>query len=476
MNPTTNRNPLERVVLDSIIQHRMIEPGDKILVGVSGGVDSVALLRVLYSLAPEMNFQLVVAHVDHNLRPGSVKDKEFVENLASRLKLGFYHLDADVEKHSAEHHLSHEESGRIIRYSFFRELLKNLKANRVATAHHVDDQIETVFLRLLRGSVTTGLRGIPAVRGQIIRPFIKVERSQIVEYCREKGLNFINDETNFGIAADRNFIRNRVISEIEARFPHYRKTVLRTLELLGRDEEFLEKTAGHLYRIASERHEQKIVFDVKQISDAHDAILARVLRTAFYDLTGPDLRLTQINLNQSISLVRSPNPSSSLDLPGFLNIRRDYDKLILCKKSVDHFEPYSYLVNGPGILQLPSSCGILAFTILNHLPKLDKIMSDSDTAYFDSLQFPIEVRSFRPGDRIEAWGVAGSTKIKKIFIDKKISLSLRRRIPLIVKDDKVLWIAGVRRSSSYGLGPQSNRILEIKWLENSNWKKANEFF
>ena len=475
MNTTTHRNYLELVVLDSIIQHRMIEPGDKIVVGVSGGADSVALLSVLYSLVPEMNFQLIVAHVNHNLRPGSVNDKEFVENLASRLNLDFHHLDANVEKYSAEHHLSHEESGRIIRYAFFRELLKNLNASRVATAHHVDDQIETVFLRLLRGSVTTGLRGIPAVRGQIIRPFIKLERSQIVEYCREKGLNFITDETNFETAADRNFIRNRVVSEIEARFPHYRKTVLRTIELLGRDEEFLEKTARHLYRIASYRQENKIVFDVKQISDAHDAIVARVLRSAFYDLTGPDLKLTQINLNQSISLARSAKPSSSIDLPGFLNIRRDYDKLIISKKSVEKFEPYSYIINCPGILELPSSCGTLAFKTLDHLPKIDEIISDPDTAYFDSLQFPLEVRSFRQGDRLEAWGSTGSTKIKKIFIDKKISLSLRPRIPLIVKDGKILWIAGVRRSSSYGLRPQSNRILEIKWIRNSNMEKAHEF-
>ncbi len=474
MKPTIERNSLERIVLNSISEHHMIEPGDKIVVAVSGGVDSVALLCVLNSLFPEMNLELIVAHVNHNLRPGSVKDKDFVENLASRLHLDFYHLDANVRAYSAEHHLSLEESGRIIRYSFFRELLTDLKANRVATAHHVDDQIETVLLRLIRGSVTTGLRGIPAVRGAIIRPFIKVERSQIVEYCRQKGLNYINDETNFEIVADRNFIRNRVLKEIETRFPQYRKSVLRTTELLSRDEEFLEKKAGHLYDLAVKRRDQEIVVDVKHISGADDAIGARVLRSAFYDLTGPDLRLTQINLDQSLSLARSPKPSSSIDLPGFLNIRRDYDKLVISKKSEEQVESYSYTINGPGILELPSAWGTLTFTLLKHLPDEEKIRIDTGKAYFDldSLEYPLIVRSFMPGDRLEAWGVKGSTKVKKIFIDKKISLSLRRRIPLIIKDDKILWIAGVRRSRLHGLTSLSKRILEITWIKNSNPEKT----
>ena len=461
-----NTHSFESHVFTTMNWFQMTKPGEKIVVGVSGGPDSVALFHVLNSLAPQMGFNFVVAHVNHNLRPQSLNDKNFVANLAAKHDKDFFCLDADVVAFAKEQHLSREEAGRRVRYSFFEELLTRLNAHKIATAHHVDDQIETFFLRLFQGTTSTGLKGIPAQRGAIIRPLIHAHRSQILQYLEDNNIECVTDETNFIPDTDRNFVRNVIMKSVSERFPNYRKTVLRTIELLIRDEDFMEQTARQFYFSSIFKMNDEIHIDLNKIAGLHESISSRVVRKALYDFIGPNVRLGQIHIEKVLELARSGHPSSSIDLPSQTCVRRNYDKLILAKSRQNLIRPYSYAISEPGVLRIAETGQALKFYLKNVSDDVRHVINDPDVACFDfdSVSFPLEVRSFIPGDRLEPWGMSGSTKIKKIFINKKIPVEARHRFPIVVKDDKILWVAGLRRSQFFGISPASRIILEIRLI------------
>lgn len=461
-----NTHSFESHVFTTINRFQMTKPGEKIVVGVSGGPDSVALFHVLNSLVPQMEFNLVVAHVNHNLRPQSLNDENFVAKLASEHGKEFFCHDADIVALAKEKHLSQEEAGRRVRYSFFEELLTRLNAHKIATAHHVDDQIETFFLRLFHGTTSTGLKGIPAQRGSIIRPLINAYRSQILQYLEDNDIEYVTDETNFIPDTDRNFVRNVIMKRVSERFPNYRKTVLRTIELLVRDERFMEQTADHFYSSSILKMNDEVLMDVIKIAGLHDSISSRVVRKALYDFMGPNVRLGQIHIEKVLELARCHHPSSSIDLPSQTCIRRNYDRLILGKSRQNLAKPYSYVVSAPGILRIAETGQFLNFHLKNLSDDMRDVINDPEVACFDLdlVSFPLEVRSFVAGDRLEPWGMQGSTKVKKIFIDKKIPVEVRHRSPLIVKDEKILWVAGLRRSRFFGISPISGNILEIRLI------------
>ncbi|MGD9818185.1 MAG: tRNA lysidine(34) synthetase TilS [Desulfomonilaceae bacterium] len=445
----------------------MVKPGDKIIVGVSGGPDSTALLSILSSLAPQYSLELVVAHVNHNLRRTASHDRDFVAKMASIHGLDFFDLDANVMAYASKYHISAEEAGRRIRYNFFERLLHTLTANKIATAHHIDDQIETFLLRLLRGSSLTGLRGIPPVRGSIIRPLIKLERRQIIDYLEDKGIIFLTDETNLQSNTDRNFIRNVTLKRFENRFPNYRTPLLRTIELLTRDENFFELSTEDIYQTTISSSHEKLVIDIKLIRRFHDSLISRVVRKALYTLTGPDVRWGEIHVSKIISLIKSHNPSSYLSFPVGLRISRDYDRLILTTQKSRPGIFYRYTLHSPKDFQVSETGACLKFHLVGSTETGEHLKNNPNIAYFDydSLSFPLEVRSYLPGDRLEPWGMRGSTKVKKIFIDKKIPLMDRYRIPIVLKNDTLLWIAGIRRSRHFGVRTDSSNVLAIEFIK-----------
>lgn len=466
MSRRFDQSSVIELVKRTLEEFSMVKPGDKIIVGVSGGPDSTALLSILCSLAPQYTLELVVAHVNHNLRKTASHDRDFVSRMASILGLEFFNLDANVMAYASKYHISAEEAGRRVRYNFFERLLHTLPANKIATAHHIDDEIETFLLRLLRGSSLTGLRGIPPVRGSIIRPLIKLERRQIIDYLEDKGLVFLTDETNLQSNTDRNFIRNVTLKRFENRFPNYRTPLLRTIELLTRDENFFELSTEDIYQTAISSSDEKLVIDIKLISRFHDSLISRVVRKALYNLTGPDVRWGEIHISKIISLIKSHNPSSSLTFPVGLRIRRDYDRLILTTQKPRPGILCKYTVLGPEDLKVSETGALLRFHLVGPMKTGEHLKHNPNIAYFDydSLSFPLEVRSYLRGDRLEPWGMKGSAKVKKIFIDKKVPLTDRCRTPIVLKNDTLLWIAGIRRSRHFGVKPDSSNVLAIEFI------------
>ncbi|MBI4965715.1 MAG: tRNA lysidine(34) synthetase TilS [Desulfomonile tiedjei] len=448
----------------TIRQYRMIEPGGGVVVGVSGGPDSIALINILNALKSETGFRIVAAHMDHGLREDSWKDAEFVREMCDKMDIPIEVVAQDVRAMAANEGVSIEEAGRRCRYKFFEDVRISSGANVIATAHHMDDELETFFLRIFRGSSLRGMKGIAPVRGQIVRPLIRAERAEIISFLEARHLPYRVDPTNLETETDRNFIRNRLFPAIRERFSNFRDPLRRTLAMLAQEDEFLDAQAKKLCSEAVSGSEDSLVLDVEKLRSAPNALTARSVLLALYDSSGRDERWSRSHIQALIKALYSVNPSARLDLPGGLVAKREYQTLrILREKPGTIPTALDMIVTGPGEVEFAETGFTLRFRLLEGDGRFPKAPGGEATAFFDAdkAAFPLTLRPFRPGDRIKPWGLDGSRKLKKLFIDMKVPAGLRRVIPLLVKEGEILWVPGIRRGQAAAVTPETRRILEV---------------
>jgi tRNA(Ile)-lysidine synthase len=450
-------------VRTTIGAHELLAPGDGVVVGVSGGPDSVALLHALNMLNPEMNLKLIVAHVDHALRSRSVIEAAFVSRLACELGLECRSKRVDVGELSRALGLSMEETGRRVRYEFFEEVRHELGARRIATAHHSDDAVETFFLRLIRGSSLIGLRGVAAKRNNIIRPLISCDRARILEFLESNGFAFHIDESNLSSETDRNFMRNRVLPVIAERFPNYRESLRRTMELLNKENDFLERLAESSYLEVVGRADNEISLDLTKLLVQSDQIAARVIVKAIYAASDDRTRLEEKHITALLALLKSGSTTFGMDLPAGLVAVRRYDRLLIGRaKARSHSESFQINIEGPGPVAAPNSGRKLTISVLEKAA-VDLAEASSNTVYFDAdlVGFHLTLRNRLPGDRFRPWGGAGSRKVKDILIDLKIPREERGKVDLLLSRGEIIWIVGVRRSEAAPVTAATKRVLEI---------------
>lgn len=238
-------------VIDTIKKHNLIESGDKLVLGVSGGPDSICMLDILIKIKEkeQNSFDFVVAHVNHMIRIEAKEDEEYVKNFCMQKNIEFYSKSIDVKKIANNNKISTEEAGRNARYTFFDEILKKVKGNKIAIAHNKNDKVETIIMNELRGCGISGLRGIEIIRDKYIRPLIECERKEIEKYCNENNLQPRIDKTNFENIYTRNKIRNIVIPYIQQEFnPNIIETMNRLSEVVSEQEEYIQKQVEIIYR------------------------------------------------------------------------------------------------------------------------------------------------------------------------------------------------------------------------------------
>jgi tRNA(Ile)-lysidine synthase len=463
MNSAAGKNIVHRVKV-FVAERRMIQPGSRVVAAVSGGPDSIALLHVLNELRQELDFSLVVAHLDHRLRPDSALDAEFTRVAARALGIDTFVKTADVRAIAEAKRISVEEAGRIARYAFFQEVADSVVGQAIATAHHLNDEVETFFLRLFRGSSPKGLRGIAAMRGRIIRPLLCVNREEIMAFLESESIQFRTDATNLEDATDRNFVRNRLIPLVRERFPDFQKPLKRSMNLVEREESVLEDLASTLFAQVVRNTNRGLSMNVSALRSAHEAIAARVIVKALYEVSGPDARWARSHVDSILKMAQAENPSAEMRLPGGPVIHREYERLVLCHEAPSPLLFDSVVVSQPGAVTIPHSGVTLEFRLVARV-NVDDLADHSKTrALFDAdhVAFPLLVRGPLPGDRFRPWGVDGTRKLKKTLIDAKIPLGMRRALPLVVKGDEILWIPGVRRSRTAPVTPDTKLVLEIK--------------
>ena len=327
---------LLRTVEKTVSTYGMLEPKDSVLVGVSGGPDSVALLHVLIKLASRFSLRLGVAHLNHSLRQkDSDKDAEFVASLAGKFDLPCYVRKENVNKYKVENKLSLEEAARRVRYTFLDSVSESNNFNKIALGHHSDDNAELVLMNLFRGSGPKGISGIPPVRdGKIIRPLINLKRSEIIDYLETKGLKHVSDTSNLDTRYIRNRIRLNLIPLLKESYnPKIIDTLNRLSEIIGFEEEWIEDTIHPLFeKTALSLQDDIVSFSVPRLKEINIAARRRIIRKAIERIKGDLRRITFFHIDSVINLLESGSTYKNLDFPDRIRIQLNREHLIFSKE------------------------------------------------------------------------------------------------------------------------------------------------
>ena len=298
---------MKNKVLETIKKYNLIANGDKIVLGVSGGPDSISMLDILNNIKNEklINFDIVVAHINHMIREEAIEDEEYVQNYCAKNNIECYVKRIDVQKNANINKIGTEEAGRNARYEFFREIMQKTNSNKIAIAHNKNDKIETIIMHLLRGSGVSGLKGIEPIRDNLyIRPLIECERTEIERYCEENKLNPRIDKTNFENEYTRNKIRNIVIPYIKQEFnPNIIETLDRLSQVITEENDYMDQIAEETYnKILVEKNDTQILLNLKDFNKQENVIKNRVILFTVKQLMGSSQGIEKIHIQDIIKL------------------------------------------------------------------------------------------------------------------------------------------------------------------------------
>ncbi len=455
------------------------------MVGVSGGADSVALLHVLKHLANRFPLHLGVAHLNHSLREEeSDRDADFVKSLAKKLDLSCHIQKTDVYDYQRRHRLSLEDAARQVRYAFFDGLAEKYHYNKVALAHHRDDNAELVLMYLFRGSGLPGIAGIsPVHRGMIVRPFVEVGREEILEFLDKNRLDYIYDRSNQDIRFLRNRVRWKLLPLLAEEYnPRIIQSLNRASDILRLEDEWLETLIDPLYQEALAAAEnRKAVFRISKLKCMPEAAVRRVVRRGIASIKGDLRRIGFSHIIAISQLIAADSRKRRLDLPDRIRVRCEEDFLAISKESEplrqlgraaetkDSFSgimDYDYEVQGPGLLHIREIDRYLKFEVSAREAACDIYQAGQAIAFFDMdrLHFPLEVRNCRAGDRFIPAGMSGSQKVKKYFSDHKVPWAERARCPLVLSEGQIIWISGFRVAETAKVSATTKSILKVEQL------------
>lgn len=446
----------------TVRRERLFKPGDTLVVALSGGADSTALLDLLARL-PGYNLRLIVAHLNHCLRGAeSDADEEFCRKLAERYAVPFETSRVDVKTVAAADRLNLEDAGRRARIGFLDEMSVRYGVAAVVLAHHADDQAETVLMRLLRGSGLTGLSGMAYRNGRgYVRPLLEITRPEIEEYLRDRGMDWRDDASNSDTMYLRNRIRHELLPLLEEYNPAIRSSLAATAAIIRDDEALLEGVTARAFAESCTAGEGRIVCSIAQLRTLNPALLRRVLRHAFKQVAGTLEGVGMLHIDALCDMIASGRPNARLALPHGVTPVREYDRLVLMQPDGEDADAdFELTMPGTGCYRIPSGGSLTVETVAVAI-----FPPEPGTVYFDlaATPFPWLVRTFRPGDRMTPFGMSGRKKVKDIFIDRKIPLPERRRIPLLWCGDDLIWIAGVCASELCRIGALSAVTVRVTW-------------
>ena len=442
-----------------IEENGLIERGDSVLIGLSGGADSVALLSVLTRLAPRHVWNIRAAHFNHGIRGvGAEEDELFCRNLCEEMGVRFYSETADVPSYARENGLSIETAGRLLRYDFLERTAKMTGCTKIATAHHMDDNAESVMLHLIRGSGLAGLTGMKPARGELIRPLLSCRKEELLGYLEHEGILFRTDETNLIPEGSRNRVRLDIMPYIERHInPAIVPTLCSMAELMIQDEAYLLAEAER--QLEAARCEGG--FKRAAIAALPYPIKTRVIRLALAE-AGAVVDIERVHIEAVAELLEA-RTGVKLMLP-HIEVRTSYDAIKFGRQEpVEEFE----LPVREGLVQTP--LGAFRISLIEGTGGFER---RSDTAFLDmdkaeKLTEGLVIRTRRDGDRIHPVGAPGKRKLKDYFIDRKIDRDERDRIPLIASGSEVLFAAGYAASELTKVDNETTRMLKAEFLGRS---------
>jgi tRNA(Ile)-lysidine synthase len=464
-----------RQVLASIKKYNMIQSGEKVLVAVSGGPDSMALMHILFSLKDRLGIQLHVFHLDHCFRGDeSAQDARLVQDTAQFMGIPCTVEKYDVPAYCVQRNKSSQDGAREVRYNLISRTAARIGAARAATGHHADDQAETVILNFLRGSGLTGLRGFLPLRDDFyIRPLFRLRRKVIEEYCHNNNIPFRVDSSNSKTIYRRNKIRLELIPALEKYNPALVSTLLKTTDVLRAEDEFLENEADRVYRsVLVSGENNNFTLDINSLLAQPLALQRRALRKIWNRMVDDSAGLGYEHLETILELLADGKGSWLIHLPKGVQVRRSYDHL--CFKgdshSQDNSPSYTYRLDVPGETQIPELGLVISANlhVRGEVPHPESLPATEVLLDYNKLKGDLFVRMRLPGDRFKPLGMDGAKlKLKKFLINQKIPREERDRIPLVTCNGEIAWVAGVRPSETFKIDESSQQLLHLS-LRRSN--------
>lgn len=447
-------------ILSAAKHHHMFDKGDRVLVAVSGGPDSITLLHSLHTRSKEFGIRLHVAHLNHGIRGMSADlDEQFVKEFADNLGLSCTTKRVDIPAIKAQMQTCLEDAARVVRYKFLRDAAADLGMSKIAVGHNADDRAESVLFNVIRGAGIDGISSIQPVRGNIVRPLLHATRHEVEEYIKAHTLPFRVDETNMDTSYSRNRIRHELLPLLESSYnPQIRSALTRLSDIASDINDFLAQSADHIKTGLGYRD----AWDAGLFAELPIAIQRQLVRSDIQSLKGDlkDVSLEQIDRVLD-SLRTGDDFKITLPTGRIYAIRQAERFKIEMEPLEEAIAQFDIQLTVPGITLIPEiSCTIEAQII--EKPATSKLPSNEAMIDTDSIRGILRVRSIEPGDRIAPFGMAGSKKLQDIFVDKKIPRRQRIKTPIIVDDEKILWAAGVASSETGKTTPHTRQSVHLK--------------
>lgn len=456
----TYQNTFLNKVKTTIKKHSMLSDGETVLVGLSGGPDSVCLLHVLHNLRDEFSLKLHAVYIDHNLRPDETPAEiAFCKTLCERLSVPLIIKLLDVKSFAREQGLNKQEAARQLRYWVFDEISFSIKADRIALGHNADDQIETLLMRLLRGAGPQGLSGIPPVRKNIIRPLIDIERTEIEDFLDELRVNYITDSSNLKDYYLRNKLRHIFIPELKKINPSISLTTAKTMDILREEESYFELIVTKtMMRLISRKTDKRIELFLVPMEAMGKVILRRVLRRAIDETRGLK-GLEFSHIEDIIDLIKQGQHGDRLNLPKGLRVIKNYSLLVITSELPLRIKEYTLVVPGEVALTEIRTviCAALEETAGNYGDGKTVVFLDADKA--GTL---LRVRPREKGDFFYPMGFGKKKKLQDFFVDAKVPRDERDIIPLIAAGDDIVWIAGYRADERFKVTANTRSFLKLE--------------
>jgi len=464
---------LEQRVVNFIQEHNLFSAGDKLVVAVSGGADSVCLLHILAQWQRELGVELHVAHLNHQLRGAeSDSDASYVSDLAHKLGVPATIERRDVAAYRDQKGGSLEEAAREVRYSFLAEVTRGIGTSKVVVGHARDDHIETVMMHLLRGVGTAGLRGLQprsvlqySENGgqlEVVRPLLEVTRQETLDYCQRYNLAPRSDSSNVSFSFLRNRIRLELLPMLRSYNPGVDKALLRLADIAGDDISFIEEQASLLWKELAREEGDVIYLDISKMVTSPRAMQRQIFRRAVKQLRG-NLKDVEADHIEAMMDFLSKSAGKKMCLPDGLTLSTEYGRLVLAspQASICPLPPLKGIsnINIPGETDLPG-WRVRADIIQEVVGDDNGLVASFD---LDKVGKELTVRRRRPGDRFQPLGMGQTKKLQDFMVDSRIPRSWRDRVPLICSPKQILWVVGWRIDDRVKVTENTKEILRLQF-------------
>ena len=463
---------LEQRVMAYCRTHQLFAPGDGVVLGVSGGADSVCLLFALHRLRRELGISLYVVHVNHGIRPDAGEDAAYVEQLCLRLEVPFLLVETDVQAFARQQGCSEEEAGRQVRYEAFERERERRRAHKIAVAHHAGDRAETMLFNLFRGTGLAGLSGIQPVRGRIVRPLLGLERRDIEAYLEQKEVTCCQDSTNDTDAYARNRIRRHILPYVEQEICGGAVAHLcRSADIFSEIEDYMEEQIHQTMQLCVMRENARMNIYCPDFGALHPALQKGLILSLLKEISPAHRDMGAQQVDQVLALCLQPG-NRQICLPQRVRAVRSYDRVVLeVRKEDTQAGEEAVQIRVP---QSPGEC--LSFQVpggtlwLRHFGTEKKnvnILGNQYTKWLDcdKIEELLEWRTRRTGDYLEIRTPTGCGRktIKNLFVDEKLPRRERDTIPLLAQGNHILWVAGGRICESCKIDSGTRQILQVKY-------------